>query len=197
MVGVALTIGVYNAFAPNENGAAANTGVLISPIHLANFLAFIALIIPFYHGAVRHLYATYVEQSASTRVKSWAVFFDFLVLFGEGCAFVFLAAHADDARTFLFGVVTLLGIDCVWGVFATAGIAGSNAQKAEMKWAAINVITIILIIVIDVIIVKGIHGWSFWTALCLLCIILLRTIIDYGLSWAFYFPPISGSETEE
>lgn len=185
VIGVALSIGVYNAFAP-LNGPS----VFESYDHLFNFMTFIALIIPFYHGAVRHLYATYVEEDASKNIKSWAVFFDFLVLFGEGCAFVYLAAYIGQIEAFFWGVVVLLAIDCVWGVFASIGFAGSQSQAAELKWAGLNFVTIIVVCIVVLLVVNGIYGWCYQSAIALLLLILLRTAVDYWLSWEFYFPPL-------
>ena len=62
VTGVALTLAIVNIvdsdapLIPIKSGLAA-----------INFLTFAAVIVPFHQGAVRHLYATYVEGGGSSR----------------------------------------------------------------------------------------------------------------------------------
>ena len=48
---------------------------------ILTFFAFVITVIPFFHGAVRHLFATYVEDGGSSRVKYWAILVDYYLLF--------------------------------------------------------------------------------------------------------------------
>src|SRR5690242_13697766 len=52
------------------------------------FLSFVITIIPFHQGAVRHLFATYVEGGEKKRVIRGALALDFLLLFSQACLFV-------------------------------------------------------------------------------------------------------------
>jgi hypothetical protein len=51
---------------------------------LINLCTFLIIIVPFYHGAVRHLFATYIEDGGSKRIKNGALLADFFLLFVEG-----------------------------------------------------------------------------------------------------------------
>src|SRR5688572_5941531 len=67
---------------------------------VALFLAFIVTVIPFFHGAVRHLYATYIEGGGSSRVVNWVVLIDYYLLFLEGGLFVGLACAFESPKSF-------------------------------------------------------------------------------------------------
>jgi hypothetical protein len=57
------------------------------------FFVLMILVIPFFHGAVRHLFATYVEDGESSQIKHWAILIDYYLLFAEGGVFVALACR--------------------------------------------------------------------------------------------------------
>jgi len=84
-----------------------------------------------HHGAVRHLFATYVEDGGSTRIKNGALLADSYLLFIEGCLFVMIASVLKETVTFGWVLVTLLLLDCVWGFLAWLAFTGGQAQHAE------------------------------------------------------------------
>ena len=150
--------------------------------------AFIILIVPFYHGAMRHLYATYVEHGGSQNIKSRGLLLDFFLLFVEGCLFLLMASVIANPTAFLWSALALLAVDCVWGVVAWLLLTGAKSQFAEKEWARINAGAVAII-------------WTFlhfcparlpadgeqvaWIALLVLG---ARTFIDYWRTWNFYFP---------
>src|SRR5262245_24966570 len=79
VIGIALSISIYNTIDSSR------VAIPLNLDYLPNLLTMLVLIIPFYHGAVRHLFATYVENGGSTRIKSGALLADFVLLFLEGC----------------------------------------------------------------------------------------------------------------
>jgi hypothetical protein len=85
VVGLALATAIYKVI--DENAVY----LPISRAHVWTFLVFIITVVPFYHGAVRHLYATYVEHGGSKRIKNGALLIDYALLFAEGGVFVGLA----------------------------------------------------------------------------------------------------------
>src|SRR5262249_36997078 len=107
---------------------------------LLNFLSFVVVIIPFHQGAVRHLYATYVEDGGSSRIKRGALALDFLLLFFEACMFVALSLVTGNTQLFLTLLISLLVVDSVWGLLAYLAFTGAQAQLAEKKWALINLV---------------------------------------------------------
>ena len=102
------------------------------PISRANvwtFLVFIITVVPFYHGALRHLYATYVEHGGSKRIKNGALLIDYALLFVEGGVLVGLAYLIQSPSGFLGLFILLMFLDSVWGLLAHTTLIGSQAQK--------------------------------------------------------------------
>jgi hypothetical protein len=187
VIGVALSLSIYNAVDMNAHP------IPVKLDKLVNVLSFLLIIIPFYHGAVRHLFATYVEGGGSTRIKNGALLADFYLLFIEGCLFVMMACVLNDTATFGWVVVSLLLLDCVWGFLAWLAFTGAEAQHAERIWSLINFFTaallsIILIFASGVFVQKPLLSQA-----GLLAIIGARTILDYFACWNFYFPPADGA----
>ena len=155
---------------------------------IINVFTFIVLIIPFYHGAVRHLFATYVEQGGSETIKNGALLADFFLLFFEGCLFVLMASVLNDTVAFGWVLVALLMLDSVWGFLAWLAFASEEAQYAERLWSLINVITAVLLALILIFLDPTFISRPLLSEVGVFAIIALRTIVDYALCWSFYFP---------
>lgn len=184
VIGIALSLAIYNTI---------DSETKIFPVKieiLANFFVILFLIVPFYHGAVRHLFATYVEGGGSDRIKSGALLADFFLLFIEGCVFVAMAAVVHLTISIAWIVVCLLLLDSVWGFLAWLAFTGAQSQHAERKWAIINVCAAVVIIVILVFAEQAFVNKPIMAQLGLLAIVFIRTIIDYSICWHFYFPAI-------
>ena len=80
-------------------------------------VAYVVTLVPFYHGAMRHLDVTY-RQAEAPPVREGALLGDFFLLFVEACLFLALAnviAHTTQATwTFL----ALFALDGLWGLAA-------------------------------------------------------------------------------
>lgn len=154
------------------------------------FLIFVITIVPFFHGAVRHLYATYVEQDASGRVKNWAILIDYWLLFLQGGVFIGLASSTPYQAAFHALFMIVLGIDIVWGVLAAIGFAGTASQAAEIKWAKLNALffvpLVLLFLFAEALVENGVTdeviGWTF------LVLAFTRTVLDYAWNIKFYCP---------
>jgi len=157
---------------------------------LLTFFAFMLTIIPFFHGAVRHLFATYVEDGGSTRIQNWAVLVDYYLLFIGGGLFVGLASTVGVTQSFLALFALVLGLDCVWGLLASVGFAGSFSQKAEIRWAAINFVTVsvVLLVIIFVPIMLNQGLTDTHIQVLILIVATVRTAVDYALNHRFYCP---------
>jgi hypothetical protein len=183
VVGVALSISIYNVIDQNAKAI---------PLHLdyvTNLASILVLMIPFYHGAMRHLFATYVEDGGSTRIKDGALLADFVLLFLEGCLFVMIGSLISSTTKMMWVIVTLLLLDSVWGFLAWLAFTGAQAQQAERKWAYINVGAAAVVIVIMIFAGDVIRNNPLGAQLGLLTVLTVRSIIDYASSWNFYFPP--------
>ena len=188
MIGIALSAAIYNTINQDANG------VPLHFDHLFNFGAVLVTIIPFYHGAVRHLMATYVEDGGSSKIKNGALMADYVLLFLEGCVFVTLAVLVANTETLIWVLVTLLLLDSVWGFLAWLAFTGAQSQYAERKWAIINLLCAGILVLI------GVYGNATITSDPLMAqgsiffVMVLRTIADYGWCWNFYYPPIPSNQ---
>jgi hypothetical protein len=185
VIGVALSLGIYDSV--DKNGP-------IFPVkggQIINLATLLIILVPFYHGAVRHLFATYVEGGGSTRIKNGALIADFFLLFLEGCLFVLLASVLGSTEKFAIVLISLLFLDSVWGFLAWLAFTGANAQHAERIWALTNIVTAVIIVVILSFDESAFVAKPLLAQVGLLAIISARTIVDYCTSWTFYFPDAS------
>jgi len=182
VIGVALSLSIINTV------DSSSAGLPLRLDRLTNLATILVLIIPFYHGAVRHLFATYVEPGGATGIKRGALLADFVLLFIEGCLFVMIANLIGATPKMAWAMVTLLLLDSVWGFLAWLAFSGPQAQFAEQRWALINVCAAVPLIVL-LILKRSVPltddiGFQF----ILLSILSLRTIVDYVTCWTHYFP---------
>lgn len=131
VIGVALSLSIASLIDP-KNGL---QSITLSSVLL--FLAFIATLFPFFHGALRHLDDAYIENDAA-HIREGALVLDFLLLFVHGIAFVVLALLLNRPGHFAWVLVVLLSIDVVWAVFVYFAAASKAQHVAEGKWAVIN-----------------------------------------------------------
>lgn len=182
VTGVALVLAITNIVDPSAAFIPVRTETVL------NFLSFLVVIIPFHQGAVRHLYATYVEAGGSSRIKQGALAFDFVILFSEACLFVALAAVLVKTALFAVVLIALLTIDCIWGFLATLAFTGATAQAAERKWSVINLVAAAVLVVLYIFGPALVGGWNDEMKICVLLVCLLRTVADYYSCWDFYYP---------
>lgn len=154
------------------------------------FASFLVTLIPFYHGALRHLDATYVEHDG-IKVRKGALLADFALLFIESCILLGLAVLLPTPQFFAWGLVALLALDTIWGFLVRLVFSQDVKPKPELRWALINLITLLVLSVSYVIIdifppVSGVGEPKLWVIILLVSVI--RTIVDYVLCWDFYFP---------
>src|SRR5262249_25897952 len=182
VVGVSLSLAITNIIDTNAETIPLKWDVLL------NFLSFVVIIIPFHQGAVRHLFATYVEHSGSSRIKRGALALDFLLLFFEACIFVSLSLLIAKTQLFVNILIGLLIVDSVWGLLAYLAFTGAQAQLAEKKWATINLIAIAALFVFSKFGPSLLGGWGYEMQQLIFVTCVLRTIADYITSWDFYYP---------
>ncbi len=154
------------------------------------FFSYLLTLIPFYHGALRHLDVTYVEK-AGREVRSGALLADFLVLFLESCLLFSLAVLLPAPQLYAWGLAALLVVDTGWGFLAHIAFSQSGEHKAELRWALINLLTGgVLCVLLTVIgpfppqadVTDGKLG------VIVLVISVGRSCMDYALNWHFYYP---------
>jgi hypothetical protein len=188
VTGVALSLGITKLVDP------AATPLPIKLDLLFEFLSFLVVLIPFHQGAVRHLFATYVEDGGSSRIRDGALAVDFLLLFFQACVFVALSSLMVNAEQFTNALMVLLIIDCVWGLLAKLAFTGAQAQWAETKWAIINFTTFFLMFALSEFGPPLLKGWGNEMKISVFLLCLGRTVADYSTSWHFYYPNQDNAE---
>ena len=187
VIGIALSVAIFRVFTDGNQGLA-SLNELTSRV--PNLLIFLLLVIPFYHGAVRHLFATYVEGGGSSRIKNGALLADFVLLFVEGCLFVVMALSVTDIQVLVWVVVALLVLDSVWGFLAWLAFTGAQSQYAERTWAIINTVCAACLVTMMMVFNKFASDPenAIRLSVVVAIFVFLRTVVDYSKTWKFYFP---------
>jgi hypothetical protein len=164
-------------------------------------IALLVTLVPFYHGALRHLDEQYGHRTDGA-AHQFSVLVDFVVLFLE--SFVFLALAVSIARPAAFAgfFVALLALDVAWAYLTTRYLVAEPEQPAQQTWLVLNLACASVLLVVLVVLYGD--AWQSPTVLAsVVCVTaILRTAFDYGLSWRFYVAapeavgPLRWSETE-
>jgi hypothetical protein len=151
---------------------------------LVLLLALLVTLIPFYHGALRHLDELYGHGSGRA-AHSFSVLVDFLLLFLESCAFLALAVSITRPATFAWLFLALLALDVAWA-YLTRYLVTPSEQATQETWLKVNLFFGSVLLVILVVIFSA--GWGSTAALAyvVFAVALTRTVADYALSWKFY-----------
>ena len=158
------------------------------PVHLPGFLAFVAIIVPFYHGMNRHLDKCYIERTKN--VVQGGLIFDFIVFFVlSSLLFVFSASIKSGLHSFMI-LGGLLAVDSIWALISH-WIHYRGFTPSVLRWAVINGITLVVAVFVyfPQIYADDIKSWLF------LILAIIRTVCDYKLCWDFYFPKSEAAPT--
>ena len=186
-VGIALAWGIEQLAGKGGGGQAAAQEV-INWGALPAFVAFLVTLVPFYHGALRHLEHTYVEDRGLD-VRKGSLLADFFLLFLEGCLFVLAAKFVADPRTLGLILSTLLVFDALWGLAVYLLFTKGRRRWAELRWVQINIVAgpLLAVAVFGIAPTRS-PATDLTVAVTIAVIAALRTVVDYWLSWGFYFP---------
>lgn len=183
VIGVALSLSVAGVIDPNKG----LESVTLSSTLL--FVAFLATLIPFYHGALRHLDDAYIE-STNSHIKSGALIIDFGLLFLHAMTFVVLALLMKKPGHFAWILVALLTIDSIWGIFAHFASSSAMDFTTELKWSVINFLfiaaTVSYLVVNEIYIAELQDSIKLSVPIAFICVV--RTLWDYIWCRDFYFP---------
>lgn len=153
--------------------------------------AYVIILVPFYHGAQRHLDDAYLFGHAERRGHGGLLLADFGILFIESCLLFALAAFLKEPRSFGWSLLILLSVDTMWGAVFYRVTAGRMSGSAELGWAKVNALTVAALLIILLLSHKGqyqILSDQLPFGLVLLAVSLARTVGDYAKTWDFYFP---------
>ncbi len=183
VIGASLSIAVAGAIDINKGLSSLTTSSMVL------FIAFVATMFPFFHGALRHLDDAYIEND-NDHIKPGALIVDFSLLFLHALAFLVLSQLLKKPVDFAWLLIGLLAIDVIWGFFTFFGSSSPAKISPEIRWTIINFffIGLLALYLINSDIYLGWQGDSGKLAvlICIACI--LRSGVDYLWCHEVYFP---------
>lgn len=150
--------------------------VTVEPFLLS--AALLVTLIPFYHGALRHLDEQYSGTDA--RGARGFVLVDFLVLFLESCLFLALAVSIARPEVFVWLFFALLALDVVWVVLTSKVLGDGSGLAAQRMWRNINLVAAVVLLLASLTVDVGSLSYL------ILAVALARTGADYGFTWRYY-----------
>lgn len=157
------------------------------------FMAFVATIVPFYHGMERHLFETHVARNDINWGKNGRpsnILLDIFTFMIEGALLFSIGQNIDAPKTFLWLWSLLLVVDIIWSLIVW------NYQKGTRPiWARNNLIWLIVAWIAWSLTppVFSFLSWNDpWVPVVQTLVVAvsetLRSVFDYKAHWHFYFP---------
>jgi hypothetical protein len=183
VIGASLSIAVAGAIDINKGLESLTTSSMVL------FVAFVATMFPFFHGALRHLDDAYIEND-NDHIKPGALIIDFSLLFLHALAFLVLSQLLKKPADFVWFLMGLLAIDVVWGIFTFFGSSSPAKLSPEIRWTIINFFFIggLAFYLINNDIYIGWQGDSGKLAVLIAIGCVLRSGLDYLWCHDVYFP---------
>lgn len=178
VMALALTTAVSMTVAPG--GEALNL-LGISTSSWAIFGAFLATIVPFYHGASIHMLRT-LKDNPATRKKG-EVLVDFFALTLEAVIFYAMAKSISQLESFVLWFGVLLALDIVWVSF-TYFKSQKEVGQAPKWWAILNGGMLLALILLW----AWIRTNETQVYATLFALALTRSVADYWKCYSYYFP---------
>ncbi len=175
VIALAIAVAIQSLLKDPAGMLLARSQILVG---LPAFVAFLVTLVPFWHGMNRHLDRCYLEKK--TAVVQGALLFDFVTFFLEASL---LFAAGWSLRSGIYSFAALGGMlltDSLWG-FISHQIHFPGQKSHVRRWSAINLVAIVVaILIVD---------YPFQHKILVLMVVaVMRSIVDYGLCWDFYFP---------
>jgi hypothetical protein len=176
IVALAISEGIKRTFL-----AGGSSRVEIHYSHLAEFVALIAIAVPFLHGMNRHLDDMLaLIRKQNRRGLFVLLIFDFVVFLGEGCLLFLLAASVTSGVKFFQLLMVLLVVDVFW-----AFVTWKITKSVVIRWAGINGAMVAVSLLLIYCFSAKCNEMKTWV---LAACAVVRTVVDYWLAWSFYFP---------
>lgn len=170
----------FKQFVRDDSGEAGGRGKLHWD-RLPALIVVVVLIVPFFHGMQRYFHEVYLTGTLPSSYGAF-ILVDTAIFMLEGILFFVLARslRADRWRMFYRCVLILLSIDIAWGTFVAC------AHSVPIwSWVLVNLGCNVVLILLMKFWRKPIVTKASWI---FAAVLILRTIVDYGASWRFYFP---------
>jgi hypothetical protein len=178
VVALALTLAAERLF-PEQQGLAPSRAFVLAS-------ALLVTLIPFYHGALRHLDELY-GRGKGRAAHGFSVLVDFLLLFLESCVLLAMGASlTQEPRVFAWLFLALLTLDVVWAYLTTRFLVAEPQRAAQKTWLKVNCFFGLALLAILLAIFLSGRASSEAVPYVVLIVALARTATDYALSWRFY-----------
>lgn len=176
---------------------------------LSLLLAFVATLIPFFHGAMRHLDDAYLLDESAFKIRPAGLAVDFFFLFAEGLILFALAHWLGSPDHFISAAITLLVVDIVWAVISHLMSPHTQLASVEprllfrsprrsgithLQWVTNNSFFVLILTGVWATSAAFNVSDSSFAVLVALTMI-LRTARDYHRSWSIYFPSPEAGRT--
>jgi hypothetical protein len=166
------------------------------------FILLTANVIRFYHGNMRHLDTAYlsdfragsVQVSRDLKVGSRRIMgLDFFVILVQSIIFSVMSFLLGDPTTFVIVFTSLLVFDVIWVLSIYQFASSHEAFVHQRNWALNNVVAVIALFVI---LLLKVGGQTEFFVLVASFTIAINTIVDFVISWRFYFPTLPYKKDE-
>lgn len=149
---------------------------------LPSLLGLLVLLAPFHQGMRRYLFLTYGDPAQLPHPYAAFLSLDAVNFLLEAALF-FLMAQALPAtrwRRCARTVLVLLVLDCIW-----VGLTTWLHASAIAPWMFVNLAFVAVFLMLPTVLRTARPCTA---ATVMMAAILVRTALDYALSWSFYFP---------
>ena len=137
-------------------------------------IAFVATLVPFFHGAMMYMDAAFSGPPAYVLV-------DFIALFSQTLLFFVMAGFIREPTSFVWSLTALLIVDIAWIVWLRR-----KGIKDYTPWAVINTVCVAVLVLLI-----ALHHWpqgpNLMLAGAIAVIALARSAADYVLGRNVYF----------
>lgn len=179
VVGVALAVALSNLIDQQSS-------VPVRLEAVPYFVAYVFTLVPFYHGALRHLDIAYFE-SRTSHTKPGALMVDWSLLFIESCGLLALALLINRPIPFMFTLIALFTFDLLWAFAAHLAFSPTPPEiPAERRWAVINFVAVVVLVGTSIYLdsvdseAKPVDTYR-WIVVATAAV--GRTVWDYAWSW--------------
>lgn len=193
VMGLALTHTIITLITNDSSQSAININVAPPVLSLSQIdpqsalcaIAVITAIVRFYHGNNQHLDLLYGESSR-TRINhgpSSGIGGNFIVIMLQSVFFALMSFYVNGSRSLVFLFGALLLLDIFWYLAnSTTTDADAAALDHQKKWMFNN---LGFFVVLGALYYTNNGGWAVTAGAAA---ILVNTLIDFRISWSFYFP---------
>lgn len=156
---------------------------------LFSLASFLLLILPFYQGMNRYLLVTYgVGTTLPTNYAPYLII-DGAAFMLESALFFVLSRtlRLEEWARFYWVVFILLAVDSAWGLTVRTHAPVEGAVIIQ-GWTTLNLVTGIFILLL-LLIGPRLPYVLYSPSAIGTSAMFVRTVMDYWISWSFYFPP--------